>query len=64
MEGGVEDGLLFSEDDEVSDGNVAKVQYEPSDSPSLTKIYLEIMIYVYIVTRKNITSDVRTSFFI
>lgn len=39
VEGGDDDGELFSDDDddEVSEGNVAKVQYEPSDSPSLSK---------------------------
>lgn len=51
--GGVDDGLESSDDDAdddnedgeenigdfdaISDGNVAKVQYEPSDSPSLFK---------------------------
>lgn len=40
VEGGVDKGvelLEYSDDanDDVSDGNVASVQYEPSDSPSL-----------------------------
>lgn len=34
--GGDDEGVELSDDeDELSDGNVAKVQYEPSDSPSL-----------------------------
>lgn len=38
MVGGEDEGLEFSEDDdELSKGKVAKVQYEPSDSPSLKK---------------------------
>lgn len=45
VDGGVEEGVLLS-DDEVSDGNVAKVQYEPSDSPSLTNLKKKVILEI------------------
>lgn len=59
--GGEGDGVELS-DEEFSDGNVANVQYEPSDSPSLkrNKTLITIMAHkIYFYKFIRITSSFR-----